>query len=150
MTMSKQVDFYLIENQITDAKYKLASRLSNKLLKLQKKTLIATDSKESTAQLDQYLWSFSGTSFVAHENVANSKGQSLIHIGDRESINNDVLKNNYDVLINLCQNTPVFSHHFVRIAEIVEQQDEQKIAGRLRYKNYQQEGFEIKTHSLEL
>lgn len=152
--MSKQVDFYLIENQISDAKYKLASRLSNKLLKLKKKTLIATDSIEETEQLSQLMWTFSGTSFVAHENVAQATEQSLtenlIHIGDTKSINNDVLENEYEVLINLCQNAPLFSHHFNRIAEIIEQTDDQKAAGRARYKNYQQEGFEIKTHSLEL
>lgn len=148
--MPKQVDFYLIENKISHAKYKLASRLSNKLLKLNKKTLIATNSEDQTKQLDDYLWSFSGTSFVAHDNVTQLSDHSLIHIGNTNSISPQVLENNYDVLINLCNEVPLFSHHFIRIAEIIEQNDEEKTAGRQRYKSYQQEGFEIKTHPLEL
>lgn len=148
--MPKQVDFYLIENKISHAKYKLASRLSNKLLKLNKKTLIATNSEDQTKQLDDYLWSFSGTSFVVHDNVTQLSDHSLIHIGNTNSISPQVLENNYDVLINLCNEVPLFSHHFIRIAEIIEQNDEEKTAGRQRYKSYQQEGFEIKTHPLEL
>lgn len=148
--MSKQVDFYLIENHISDAKYKLASHLSNKLLKLKKKTLIVTDSAEATQRLDHWLWSFNGTSFVSHGNVAESSDASLIHIGDTAAITNHVLQNNYSVLITLCESIPAFSYHFTRIAEIIEQQEEQKTAGRLRYKNYHTEGFTIKTHSLEL
>lgn len=148
--MSKQVDFYVIENKIADARYKLASRLSNKLLKLQKRTLLVTDDSESLAQLDHWLWSFSGTSFVAHEPVSENMDACLIHIGESASINQDVLQNDYDVMINLCADTPTFSHHFSRIAEIIEPTDAQKNAGRLRYKHYQSEGFEIKTHPLEL
>ncbi|MBX2847797.1 MAG: DNA polymerase III subunit chi [Acidiferrobacterales bacterium] len=147
--MPKQVDFYLIENQVNDAKFKLASRLSNKLLKLKKRTLIATDSADQNARLDGCLWSYSGTSFVAHDDVSTA-ADSLIQIGSIESINPQVLERDYEVLISLCDKTPLFSHHFNRIVEIIEPSEDEKKNGRERYKSYQQEGFEIKTHSLEL
>jgi len=45
---------------------------------------------------------------------------------------------------------PIFNHHFSRIAEIVEQDEQSKTAARVRFKRYQTEGFEIKTHQIEL
>ena len=147
--MSKQVDFYLIANEVNDAKYKLASRLANKLLKLKQKTLILTANSDATESLDNHLWSFSGTSFVAHDK-ADPDGPSFIHIGIESDINASDLENNYAVMINLCESIPVFNHHFQRIAEIIEAQESQKLLGRARYKAYREEGFELKTHNIEL
>lgn len=149
--MSKQVDFYLIENEVIDAKFKLASRLANKLLRLKKKTLIVTDNKEARDLLDQCLWTFSGTSFVAHERVdSENKASSIIHIAETAAVDVQALETDYNVLVNLADDIPVFCHHFMRIAEIVEQQEQAKINGRSRYKTYKEQGFDLKTHSMEL
>jgi len=153
--MPKQVDFYLISNQVADAKYKLASRLSNKLQRLDRKTLIVTDNDTASDRVDELLWSFSGTSFVAHERVDNDSyiavvEASKIYIVDNQSVNKEVLQIGFDVLINLTTQMPEFSHHFARIAEIVEHNEAAKSAGRDRYKHYQSEGFELKTHPIEL
>jgi len=147
--MSKQVDFYLISNQVTDAKLKFASRLCNKIQRMDKKTLVVTDSVETTEQLDQMLWSFSDTSFVAHEQLSE-EALSSIQIGERIQVDNPVLEHGYDVLISLCKEVPVFSHHFARVAEIVEASEDDKAAARARFKNYKDEGFELKTHDIEL
>jgi len=147
----KQVDFYLISNRVNDAKYKLASRLANKLQRMQKRTLVVTDNAESTAQLDKVMWSFSDTSFLAHDQIsATSDMSTSVQIGHHNLVNTDVLERRHDVLINLSTNVPLFNHHFARIAEIVEQDDASKVAARSRYKRYQSEGFEIKTHPIEL
>ena len=98
----KQVDFYLISNQVVDAKYKLASRLSNKLARMQLKALIVTDSLEASKQLNKVMWSYSDTSFVAHDHVpSESPTPSKVHITETPSVNTDLLNDNYDVLINL-------------------------------------------------
>lgn len=148
--MSKQVDFYLIANAVSDAKYKLASRLSNKLLKLKQKTLIVTDGPEATKLLNQWLWSFSGTSFVAHDSINTSESTSIIHISDENSLSDHDLQSTYAVMINLCESVPTCSHHFQRIAEIIEAQDEQKASGRARYTHYRDKGYELKMHQMEL
>ena len=149
--MSKQVDFYLIANEVADARFKLASRLANKLMRLNKKTLIVTDNNEESATLDNYLWSFTGTSFVAHERCdSDNNANAIIHLGEVPSIDKQVLDNNYDVLVNLATQAPIFCQHFARIAEIIEQQEQAKTNGRERYKSYKEQGFELKTHPLEL
>jgi len=147
----KQVDFYLISNKINDAKYKLASRLANKLQRLQQRTLVITDSAESTAHLDKVMWSFSDTSFLAHDHIgATDNVGAPVVIGEHNKVSPDMLENPHDVLINLAADIPLFNHHFARIAEIVEQDEMAKKSARVRYKRYQDEGFEIKTHPIEL
>jgi len=121
----KQVDFYLISNQVNDAKYKLASRLSNKLQR-------------------------SDTSFLAHERLDSPKFNSKIQIGDANLASPNLLEREYNVLINISSEIPIFNHHFERIAEIVDYDESSKNAARVRYKRYQTEGFEIKTHNIEL
>lgn len=146
----KQVDFYLISNQVQDAKYKLASRLSNKLQRLKQRALIITDNVEQTTSLDQVMWSFSDTSFLAHDQISSDEHHSLIQIGDATQASQKLLEKDYNVLINISSEVPIFNHHFARIAEIVEADDASKTAARVRYKRYQTEGFEIKTHQIEL
>jgi len=146
----KQVDFYLISNRVNQAKYKLASRLANKLQRMTQRSLLITDSAAATAELDKVMWSFSDTSFLAHDMISERAPASLVQIGDHSVIDSEVLARNYDVLINLSTQIPTFSQHFVRIAEIVEPDEDAKAAARSRFKHYQAEGFEMKTHNIEL
>ena len=147
----KQVDFYLISNQVVDAKYKLASRLSNKLTRMQLKALIVTDSLEASKQLNKVMWSYSDTSFVAHDHVpSESPTPSKVHITEVPSVSTDLLNDNYDVLINLASEVHAFNHHFKRIAEIVLPSEESKAAARERFKSYKSEGFELKISPVEL
>lgn len=102
----KQVDFYLISNQVSDAKLKLASRLTNKLQRLEQRTLIVTNDAPETNELDALMWSFSDTSFVTHEtlrssNEANSSGHCTAQIGDHSLVSTEVLEQDFDVLINV-------------------------------------------------
>lgn len=146
----KQVDFYLISNRVNQAKYKLASRLANKLQRLGQHALIVTEDASATRELDQVMWSFSDASFLAHDDVSDISPDSKVVIGEHSAIAQPVLEHKFDVLINLAIDVPVYNHHFARIAEIVETDDEAKGAGRERYKHYQNEGFELKTHKIEL
>ncbi len=146
----KQVDFYLIGNQIDDAKFKLASRLANKLQRSDRRALVVTDSDEDTNTLDAIMWSFNDASFLAHDDLTEKETPSMIQIGSHTSVSQEVLARDYDVLINLAKDIPVYSHHFSRIADIVEVDEAAKSAGRARYKIYKTEGFELKMHDIEL
>ena len=147
----KQVDFYLISNQVADAKYKLASRLSNKLQRFDKKVLVVTANQDSIDILDRIMWSFSDTSFLAHEQVeADQTSLAKLQIMHSKKADPDQLQGGFEVLINLSDEIPVFRHNFDRIAEIVEVDEPSKAAARIRFNAYKQEGFEIKTHSIEL
>lgn len=147
----KQVDFYLIVNQVSDAQFKLASRLSNKLSRLRQRALIVTDEPQAATDLSAVMWSFSDTSFVAHDVLdRNTVYPGNVHISDVERAAGVSDYRDYQVLINLSSEVPVFNHHFDRIAEIVEADEGAKAGARHRYRRYAEEGFEIKTHSIEL
>lgn len=146
----KQVDFYLISNQLDDAKFKLASRLANKLQSMRQGALLVTDDASQTARLDQLMWSFNDASFLPHETLDNSNQYCRIMLGEHDAVSPHILEQNFEVLINLSTKVPVFNHHFARIAEIVEADETAKAAARVRYKRYQTEGFELKMHQIEL
>ncbi len=157
----KQVDFYLIANRLRDAKYKLASRLANKVSRLKKHVLIITDSKEQSEHLSHIMWSFRNTSFLAHERIDQftspamvselyAQGLEFVVIGDALSVSPQILQNEFAVMINLASEVPLYSHHFERVAEIVEADEDAKQLARSRYKHYQGEGFKVSTHTLEL
>ena len=96
------------------------------------------------------MWSFNDSSFLAHDPLSEQAPVSKVHIGDHNSVSPAVLERQHDVLINLSADVPMFNHHFERIAEIVEADDDSKAAARKRYKSYQAEGFELKMHNIEL
>ncbi len=146
----KQVDFYLISNRVRDAKYKLASRLANKLYRMRQSCLIVTDDELATTELDKVMWSFSDSSFLAHDSISDSSPKSSIQIGDHNSVTSLVLEREHNVLINLSCDVPMFNHHFSRIAEVIEADDDAKASARKRYKTYQGEGFDLKMHNIEL
>ena len=146
----KQVDFYLISNRVADAKFKLASRLANKLQRMEQSSLLITSDTNEGSRLDEILWSFSDTSFVAHERLGEKNTQSRVFIANQQEMAGSTLNSEFDVLINLGNSVPEVSHHFDRIAEIVEHDDQSKQAARARYKEYQSEGFELKTHDITL
>lgn len=146
----KQVDFYLIENAVSQASFKLASRLANKLQRMQQSALLVTNSADDTQTLDSIMWSFSDASFLAHDMIDSNTMHANIQIGAQNAVSNEVLERNYDVLINLADDVAIYSHHFSRIAEIVAPDDDSKAKARSRFKHYQTEGFELKTHNIQL
>jgi DNA polymerase-3 subunit chi len=54
-----------------------------------------------------------------------------------------------DVLVNLGTEVAEGFGAFERVAELVDQQESIKRTGRLKYKYYQSEGYEIQTHQLD-
>ena len=147
----KQVDFYLIENRINHAGLKLASRLAKKLQGLEQSTIMVVENAETLARLDETLWTFSDTSFVAHDRISGSaRARCKTHLALTTELENQLMEQHYDVLVNLSAAVPGCCHHFARIADIVEVDEDARVAGRNRFRQYRDEGFEIKTHSLEL
>ncbi len=146
----KQVDFYLIGNQVSNAKHKMASRLANKLQRSEMRALVVTENKADAATLNDVMWTFNDASFLAHDDLVEKNAVSRVQYGAHTAVSQEVLARGYDVLINLANDVPVYSHHFSRIAEIIENDDASKAAARARYKIYKTEGFELKMHNIEL
>lgn len=147
---NSQVDFYLIANQVSDAKYKFASRLANKLQRLKQKTLLVVADPQSFQTLDKIMWSYSDTSFVAHENASEASIDTIVHLAVPAQIDDKLLHNKYKVVINLTDSVLDRCTQVERIAEIVEHSETAKSSARERFRVYQAQDYAIKTHNIEL
>ena len=100
--------------------------------------VVLHDNAEQCHQLDEALWTFSDVSFLPHVFADDIHAEQtpiiLAHVENKQFPH-------HELLINLSQTVPTTTAQFERVIEIVSQEDVDKQAGRLRYKQYQQLGF---------
>jgi|TARA_R110002074_G_scaffold170005_4_gene332028 DNA polymerase-3 subunit chi len=138
-----RIDFYLLPDADIEQQHLYACRLTQKAVKQGHRVYIHTESSAQSEKLDDLLWSFSATSFVPHTIKADecdSHPVYINHSGDPLDI--------HGVLINLSQRTPDCFGRFERLAELVNQDETIKQAGRERFKFYKSRGYPLNTHKL--
>jgi len=138
-----RIDFYVLPDDKLEAQQLFACRLAQKASKQGHRVYIHTGSDSQSKALDELLWSFSATSFVPHTMEADECTNTPVYInhsGDPLDI--------HDVLINLSQQTPDCFARFERFAELVNQDESVKQAGRERFKFYKSRGYPLQTHKI--
>jgi len=138
-----RIDFYVLPDDQLEAQQLFACRLAQKASKQGHRVYIHTGSDSQSKALDELLWSFSATSFVPHTMKADECTNMPVYInhsGDPLDI--------HDVLINLSQQTPDCFARFERFAELVNQDESVKQAGRERFKFYKNRGYPLNTHKI--
>ena len=103
---------------------------------------LLTDSDSQTRMLDHLLWTFRPNSFIPHE----------IYSGNLPAVGNKVLIGTLmppdhwkKLVINFSSRTLENIVEIKRLLEIVDNHPQRKQEGRNRYRDYQQQGLEIKT-----
>lgn len=142
-----QIDFYILSSRSDDARLKLACRIAEKAMQLDKHVYIHAESTVQGRQLDELLWTFSQGSFVPHR---------LLGEGGREQPAEPVVigcgaepaQEPWDVLLNLNGTVPEFFSRYARVAEIVDADDRRLELGRQRYRYYRDRGYELNTHRM--
>ena len=140
-----RVDFYILPGAAPDGRERLACRLADKAYRLGHPVYIHTQGPEQAAALDDLLWTFRDGSFVPHQRVAgdaNLDGVPVL-IGHAE-----VPEQCHTLLINLAQEVPSFFSRFERVLEPVDQREDNKLAGRERFRFYRDRGYALETHTL--
>lgn len=138
-----QVDFYLLPSKEQQDQLLFACKLAEKAYKKGHQIYLHTVSEEQTKQLDELLWSFSETSFIPHTAETEQSHLHPVfidHSGEPRHMS--------DVMINLNPSTPLCFSRFERLAELVNDDEQVKQAGRERFKHYKRYGYPIKTHKL--
>ena len=103
--------------------------------------LLASDHAEMMA-LDQSLWTFSEQEFLPHVIAGDPLAPSTpVILTDDDSAELP----HHQILINLSMRTPAHFARFERMIELVSSSDADKLAGRERYRFYQQRGYPL-TH----
>ena len=140
-----RVDFYLLESNEPRQRQLYACRLTEKAYRLGHSIYIHTASPAQTQAMDELLWTFRQGSFIPHCSSDQSDVEPVVPVvvghGSAPARMNDLLINlNPEVVSNFAS--------FQRIAELVDQDEPVRQAGRQRYRLYQEAGIEIKTHKV--
>jgi DNA polymerase-3 subunit chi len=139
-----RIDFYVIKNNKPNSREVLACRIAEKAYKKGHKVYIHTASKDQLERMDDLLWTFRDGSFVPHDSHASPKAkQTPVLLG----LDSDPVENT-EILINLAQDVPGFFSRFDRVAEVVDDNSEDKQSARERFRFYRDRGYEMETHNL--
>jgi DNA polymerase-3 subunit chi len=139
-----RIDFYLLGSGDPRSRLVTACRLIEKAFRQGHKVYLHTASEEETRILDDLLWTFRQGSFVPHELHPGASAEAPVIIG-----HGSAPETMADVLVNLSPEVPAGFDRFARLAELIDQDEAVKRAGRRRYKIYQEQGHEIQTHHLD-
>lgn len=147
--MSKQAQFYVIENTQPQgelsAAEKLACDLSTQLWRTGKRILLACETEEQALRIDEALWQRDVDEFVPHNlsgEVTNfATPIEISWVGKRNA-------QRRDVLISLQHNVPDFAQSFNHIIDFVPKNETEKAQARERYKQYRQLGWQLSTEQV--
>jgi DNA polymerase III subunit chi len=135
-----QIDFY----SDTDDRLHTACRLTAKAVQQGCKVMIYTPDSDTVERLDTLLWTFSPTGFVPHCAVGDKMSDVTPVVLGHQS---DNLPHD-DVLLNLHTEHPPFFSRFKRLIEITGTMPDEMQAARVRYRFYQERGYEIRHHKI--
>ena len=138
-----KISFYILQGTQAEDRQLFACRLAEKAFKLGHQVYIHTDDAEQCEHLNQALWSFRADSFVPHELNEGQHTDCPVLIGHDEPPAKLM-----DFIINVSNKQPSFFSQFERMAELLNDHEIIKAAGRERYRFYQQRGYELATHKL--
>jgi DNA polymerase-3 subunit chi len=142
-----QVDFYILSSDSDDARLRLACKIVDKAMQLDRQVFIHSTSDDEARQLDELLWTFSQNSFIPHRVVReelSAPAREPVLIG----LNPPPAPGRWEVLINLAADVPDFFSRYERVAEVVDANAERREQSRERYRFYRDRGYKLNTHQV--
>ena len=136
------VDFYVLADATSEARWLFACRLAEKVQRLGMRVLIAMDSEAEARQLDELLWTFKPESFVPHQLINGGKPAPV------EITFNEQAGDHQGLLLNLSKIVPAWFSRFERVSEIVTQEPQMLALSRERYSFYKSRGYPIETRKI--
>lgn len=140
-----KVSFYVLSSTSPQERYLFTCRLIEKAYKNGYFCYVYTHNDQQSQQLDNQLWTFKSGSFIPHQMLTHhppSFEQSIL-IGTQPTPDKW-----QKMIVNLSLNYPENTSRCERILEILDNNTEIKQAGRTRYKQYQQTGLAVSTHTV--
>ena len=137
-----QVDFYILPETTSEARWLFACRLIDKVQRMGMRVLVALDSETDARAFDELLWTFKPESFIPHQ-LLNAGKPAPVEItftqeaGDHQGL-----------LLNLSKGTPPYFSRFERLSEVVIQEQQSLQSSRERFSFYKSRGYPIETRKL--
>ncbi|MEY3899906.1 MAG: hypothetical protein RI962_1061 [Pseudomonadota bacterium] len=134
-----RIDFH---SKIPD-KLSYACRLIRKAQVANTKLVVLAEDREQLNNIDSLLWTFSEQDFLPHVIAGDSlAAQTPIILTD----DCEKALPHHHALVNLSRRTPEFFARFERMFELVSNDEQDLVAGRERYKYYQERGYPLTHH----
>ena len=134
------IDFYFN----AEDRLQVACRLAGKAAKQNQRLLIYAPEAETAARIDKMLWTWPATGFVPHCAAhAPLAAETPVLIGSGEEA-----PEGCGLLLNLGAACPPHFERFERLLELVGREEQEKNAGRERYRYYRERGYRITNHDL--
>lgn len=140
-----RVSFYVLGQAGADLRLLLACRLAEKIYRQGKRIHLHCSDDGHCTHLDELLWTFRQGSFIPHARMADTDDPAPVTLGSDEP----PATGHCDVLVNLCDEVPLFFSRFERVAEIVDSAPDQRAQARARYQFYRDRGYPLETHTIE-
>lgn len=107
--------------------------------------LVVTADQQTLEQFDVRLWTFAQLDFIPHVFAGTKREAQTPVILSTDPSTPAV----HDVLVNLGQSLPNGFARYERLIEIVGAEDQQRTAGRERYKHYRDRGYALSMHDVD-
>jgi len=134
------IDFYFN----ADDRLQVACRLAGKAVKQGSRMLIYAPDAELASRLDALMWTWPAIGFVPHVRARSPlAAETPVLIAAGEETAPDC-----ELLLNLGAECPPHFERFARLFEVVSLDEQDKAAGRGRYRFYQERGYKIASHDL--
>ena len=122
----------------------VACRLAGKAVKQGSRMLIYAPDAGMASRLDALMWTWPAIGFVPHVKAQSplaAETPVLIASGEETPAQ-------CELLLNLGSECPPHFERFARLFELVDTTEENRQAGRNRYRFYQERGYKISNHDL--
>ena len=143
-----EASFYILQTHSLSDRFLFACKLIEKAYRNGQFCYVYTDSLQQSQQLDNQLWTFRENSFIPHQlydgvdNIAPDYQQTVL-------IGTQTAPEKWQKLIfNLSSNYPENLKKTARVLEILDNNEALKKAGRQRFRQYRQDGFEVSAHKI--
>jgi DNA polymerase-3 subunit chi len=141
-----RVDFYLVGSTEPLARLRTACRLVEKARDQGLLSTVRTGSTTEAAQFDELLWTFAELAFIPHavwpqDATAAIDAPVLVTAGPLPD-------SHRDVLLNLGLDLPAGFDGYGRILEVIGPGEDERRAGRARWRAYRDAGIEPASHTV--
>lgn len=136
-----RVDFYVLPDAAAAARLKFACRCVAKAWRDGETVGVRVGDEATAAAVDDLLWTYSDSAFVPHERAGSDDAAlARVVIG--------LAPGDASVLLNLADDAAPADAGHARIVEIIDADPTRRQAGRDRFRQYRERGWQPATHNV--
>ena len=123
-------------------------KIVKKYYEVGNRILISSQNSVIIKNINKLLWTFEQLSFIPHSTNDEYDPLTSVLLFDTNYINDSILKNDYNVFINLDDKVKTDYHNHEVIVELVSSNEEQKKIAREKYLYYKKNKLNVKHENL--